>query len=63
MELVDHSFRWWAAYCAACRIETTDDPACRECGTSLEDAPKRGPQDPELVPDMLDDLRPNKEAA
>lgn len=62
MELVDPRFRWWAAYCASCRIETTDDPKCGKCGTNLEDAPKRGPLDPPLAPDMLGDLWPNRDS-
>ena len=60
-ELVDPRFRWWAALCETCLIETTDDPKCRECDTDLEDAPKRGPFDEPLVPDIMDALWPTRE--
>lgn len=51
----------WAAYCETCNRETTDPVKCRDCGTSLEDAPTRWPWEPPLAPDMLDELWPKRD--
>jgi hypothetical protein len=54
----------WASWCRKCRIETTDLDTCRDCRTSLQGQPTRGPFDPELTPSLVKDLLERaKEAA